>query len=85
MAAATPAGIGNTSGSNDRQACTACTICGNRAMVPTWVAQVVAQEDTAMTTCFQPLGNDGVGAVRLQPQRFVYGGGRGQNQAAPGF
>ena len=38
-----------------------------------------------MPTRFKSLGNNGIGAMRFQPQSFVDGGGAGEYFAAPGF
>jgi hypothetical protein len=45
--------------------------------------EVVRQEVAAMPARLEPLRDDGVGAVRFEPQRFFHRGGRGQHLGAP--
>ena len=52
---------------------------GEKAGLP---RQIVRQKVPPVAARFQPLGDDGVGPVRLQPQRFFNRGGAGEHESA---
>ena len=49
-------------------------------------ADIPRQKKSAMATCFKPLRDNGIDALRLQPERFVHGcGGRQYLPAPPSY